>query len=360
VTGQSASGYGVTAKTTTGIAAILGQTANTNFNDSAILGQSTKDAVGVKGTSVNNTGVAGSSTNADGVDGINSSGGTGVYGQGGRFGLYASTPLGGISGIYSLGASVDGAQIYSDSARAIYAQNGCGGSCGNSSPVIEAFSNGAGEGVQSFTSGQLAGRFENNGASPQGDGVEIYGQYIGLVSRAPAGGGTYPLVLTDLSNNDLFFVDGDGNVYYHGSLNNFARTRDGNYVKSFGATSTTPSVEDNGTARLYFGVAQVALNPAFARAIDGRSPYQVMLTPDGDTRGLYIAQKTPTSFTVREVQGGHSSILFDYHVYATQFGYAGQHMTEMTPSFRSVVEPHVKIMQVTARPRQPIKHSIPK
>jgi hypothetical protein len=355
VLAQSASGYGVTAKTTTGTAAILAQTPSTSFSASAILGQSTKNAEGVKGTSLANTAVEGSSTNSDGVDGINSKGGTGVYGQGGSFGLYASTPSGGISAIYALGASVDGAQIYSDSTRAIYAQNGCGGGCVNSSPVIEAVSNGAGEGVQSFTSGQLAGRFENNGGSPQGDGVEIYGQYIGLISRAPAGTGTYPFVLTDLSNNDLFFVDGAGDVYYHGSLNNFARTRDGNYVKSFGATSTTPSIEDNGTARLTLGVAQVALNPAFARAIDGQRPYQVMLTPDGDTRGLYIAQKTPTFFTVREVQGGHSSIAFDYHVYATQFGYAGVHMTEMTPSFRSAVEPHVKITHVTARPRLAIK-----
>lgn len=355
VSGTSAKGFGVMGKTTSGTAAVYGTTSTTSFLDAAVFGKATNNANGVEGSSVNNSGVYGTTTNGIGVEGI-SNNATGVYGQG-TIGLYASSPLGGTSAIYALGASTDGAQIYSDSTRGIYAQNGCGGACLNSSPTIEAVSDGAGEGVQSFTSGQLAGRFENNGGSPQGDGVEIYGQYIGLISRAPAGGGTYPYVATDLNNNDLFYIDGNGNVYYHGSLINFARTRDGNIADTFETTSTTPSIEDNGTARLSFGIAHVALNPAFARTIDPGRPYQVMITPGGDTRGLYVMQKGSTYFTVREVEGGHSSISFDYHVYATKLGYANNQMTEMSPSMLHSFEPRARTRTVRPQPVQPIKIS---
>ncbi len=353
VSGTSASGYGVEARTTNGTAALYAATATSNSTHTAVLGTATNNAFGVQGLSVNNAGVYGYSTNDIAVEGINSSGSAGVYGQGANFGLYASTPNAGVAGIYSLGASADGADIYSDSASAIYAQNGCGGGCSNGYPAIEAVSNEAGEGVDSFTSGQLAGRFENNGSSPQGDGVEMYGQYIGLISRAPSGSGTYPLVLTDTSNNDLFFVDGNGDVFYHGSLNQFSRTRDGNVARSYGTQSTSPGIEDNGTARLSMGTAQVALNPAFARSIEG--PYQVMLTPDGDTRGLYVAQKSSGWFTVREMQGGRSSIAFDYHVYATRLGYSNEHMTEMTPAFERAFEPRSAVKTVRPSPRRPIK-----
>ena len=39
--------------------------------------------------------------------------------------------------------------------------------------------------------------------------------------------------------------------------------------------------------------------------------YHVFLTPNGDCKGLYIAAKTPTSFEVRELGGGTSSVRFD-------------------------------------------------
>src|SRR5262249_41115941 len=87
-------------------------------------------------------------------------------------------------------------------------------------------------------------------------------------------------------------------------------------------------------------IATVSLNPTFARAIDAHQAYQVMLTPDGDTRGLFVASKSPNGFVVREVQGGRGTLDFDYHIYAVAFGQAGQHMTEMTRSQAAQVMPH--------------------
>ena len=88
------------------------------------------------------------------------------------------------------------------------------------------------------------------------------------------------------------------------SLKPYARTRSGAPVTAYGATSTAPTVEDTGTGRLVNGAASVSLDAVFAATIDATAPYRVLITPDGDSRGLYVASKTPAGFLVRESQGG--------------------------------------------------------
>lgn len=147
----------------------------------------------------------------------------------------------------------------------------------------------------------------------------------------------------ELINSDasrvIFYVDSNGNVSYDGSLNNFARHADGTVVRSFTATTSTPIVEDFGTAQLAAGAAAVALDKTFASSIDARAGYRVFLTPDGDTRGLYVASKTPTGFVVREAGGGHATLPFDYRIVATKLGESGQRMAVMNPASL----PHVKL-----------------
>jgi hypothetical protein len=83
----------------------------------------------------------------------------------------------------------------------------------------------------------------------------------------------------------------------------------------------------------------VELDPTFARTLDTQRTYQVFLTPGGDTRGLYVASKSPSQFVVREVQGGHGTFPFDYHIYGTALGKATQHMTFMQPHARLLPAP---------------------
>jgi hypothetical protein len=137
-------------------------------------------------------------------------------------------------------------------------------------------------------------------------------------------------------------VNGNGDLYYHGGLFNFARTRNGNVATAFGSTTTSPTIEDNGTAKMVDGVAIVQLDAAFAGTIDLRKAYSVMLTPDGDTKGLYIASKSPNAFTVREVQGGRGTLDFDYHIYAPALGQATKRMTEISPAQAASMMPHVQ------------------
>lgn len=98
------------------------------------------------------------------------------------------------------------------------------------------------------------------------------------------------------------------------------RTRGGDRVQAFGARATRETLEDTGTARLVAGESAVRFDSAFQSAVDTSRGYQVFLTPDGDTRGLYVAAKYEGGFIVREAERGRSSLYFDYRVVAHPYG----------------------------------------
>lgn len=178
--------------------------------------------------------------------------------------------------------------------------------------------------------------------NPGADGTDINGGYIGIIGRAPANSGLFPLVLTDSNATDLNWTDTSGDFFYAGSLVQLEKTRGGQQVASYGTQSTTHSLEDVGSARLNNGEAFVHLHRTFAQAIELQAdPYRVFLTPNGDSRGLYIAQKLTNGFIVRESEKGRSNIDFDYRVVATALGHAGERMG-VTPLSQL---PHAPLMR---------------
>jgi len=72
--------------------------------------------------------------------------------------------------------------------------------------------------------------------------------------------------------------------------------------------------EDFGSAQLSAGVAVVALEPDFAQTANAGLEYHVFLTAREECEGLYIANATATSFEVRELHRGSSSVAFDYRI----------------------------------------------
>ncbi|HET9341935.1 MAG TPA: hypothetical protein VFO25_03320 [Candidatus Eremiobacteraceae bacterium] len=336
-----------------------------NNGTTGVLGTNNK-GVGVRGTSALAQGVLGMSTSSTGVEGDSSSG-RGVYGSGveGVVGVDSSgtgfgvegtsgggyavvgTSSSGIgawgqstgSGIGLAGSSTSGYGLStstgSSSASAISATNSIGNAIdayggpngasyyarpngGGTAAYLDS-TGGSGYGVVAFTYGSPTYWGENN----NGVGMDITGSYIGVAARS----NSYPFAAYDESSNLVAYIDATGNLYIHGAYGNFARVRGGGAATAYAPASTSPMIEDNGTAQLVDGVATVSLDPTFAQTIDLSRAYRVMLTPDGDTRGLYVASKGTSGFVVREVQGGHSSIAFDYHIYAPALGRANQHMT---------------------------------
>ena len=262
-------------------------------------------SIGIFSQSTSGDGLYGFSNNDIGTVGVSTSY-IGVYGSGSTYGVYAAANGTGVFGSSSSGTAVSA-------------------------------SSSTGYGVQSHTGGHVAVYATNS----NGNGEDVTGTYIGLVARATS----FPIVATDPNGNNLFYVDGSGNVFYHGGISHFARVLGGGSATAYSAASTRPSIEDTGTAHLVSGRASVLLDPTFARAIDRGHAYQVFLTPGGDTRGLYVASKGASAFVVREVQGGRGTFDFDYHIYATALGAAGQHMTLAQPNAPVVHQPAPAVVQ---------------
>jgi hypothetical protein len=295
-----------------------------SLNGTGVNGLST-GGNGVNGTSTHGDGITGNSTYANGVSAYSSQG-VGLYASSSNLAGVWADGGGTAPGLHAYSLGGDGIDAYAGGGNgfAIYA-------LGGTSDAINA------------TASTLTG-YAVRGDNSNGIGTEASGTSIGAVVRAPAGPYQYPLDATDSNGNTLMFIDGNGSIFYHGSLIQFAKTHGGNVAATFGSTAASPTVEDHGTARLIGGTAVVQLDPTFSHTIDLHSAYQVMLTPDGDTRGLYVASKSPTSFVVREVQGGRGTISFDYHIYATSLGHAGERATEMTPGMAAARLPHAPII----------------
>ncbi|MEO7201858.1 MAG: hypothetical protein ABIZ82_04615 [Candidatus Tumulicola sp.] len=191
----------------------------------------------------------------------------------------------------------------------------------NTSPAILAISRGSGSSaaiiaespgyaLEAISQGSNAGYFETDtGTEPA----------IEAVSYASPG-----FLFQGSSPYGAVSIDTPGNGRFSGSVSATSFVtymHEGNTVRgAFGSESTRASLEDTGTARLGNGRGIVRFDPAFAEGIDANAGYQVFLTPDGDTRGLYVAQKFAAGFVVREALGGHSSTTFDYRVVARPLG----------------------------------------
>ncbi len=306
-----------------------------NSNGIAIQGVSSKNS-GVEGQTKNLSGVHAGllgidlATNNgvnDGVLGTVTNGGWGVAGTSGT-GAFGGVFGSATNGYGVRGSSATSIGTYGSSTSSI-------GAYGSSSTYYGGyFTSGSGTGLAAVSSsGDALDAFANGGIgayikNSNGNGTDISGSYIGIIGRSDQ----YPIVLTDQASNDLFWVTGTGDVYVHGTYHTFARTRAGQAVTAFTSSSTTPNVEDVGSAQLVNGTANVRLDPALAASIDAQSVYHVFLTPNGDTRGLFVATKTPTGFIVRETQGGHGNIAFDYRIVATALGQSHQRMSLVNAS----------------------------
>jgi hypothetical protein len=91
--------------------------------------------------------------------------------------------------------------------------------------------------------------------------------------------------------------------------------------------------EDFGSGALTNGAATITFDPAFTQTVNTGTEYHVFLTPNGDSKGLYVSEKTVTSFEVREQGGGASSVAFDYRIVAKRVGYEKIRLADVTERF---------------------------
>lgn len=143
----------------------------------------------------------------------------------------------------------------------------------------------------------------------------------------------YMLVVNVEGDNAPFFagavgvgkyceVDGNGNLNCSGSKNAVVPVDGGTRIVAMSAIESPVNwFEDAGSARLVNGVAVVELDQTFIQTVNTTMDYKVFPVPNADCKGLYVTSKTATSFEVRELGGGTSSVTFDYRIMAVRKNY---------------------------------------
>jgi hypothetical protein len=111
---------------------------------------------------------------------------------------------------------------------------------------------------------------------------------------------------TVVVNGDLFATGAKAAVVSH---------PDGSHRALYAVESPESWFEDFGSGQLTRGRAIVRLERAFS-ALIATKEYHVFLTPEGDSQGLFVADKKRDSFQVREQQdlGDHPKPAIDDHL----------------------------------------------
>jgi hypothetical protein len=328
-----------------------------NFTSSAtfagpITGNSGNTMYAIQGNTSSGFGVYGyaTGTNGWGVDGYSTgNGGIGVVGNATGNPNGTSYPIG-VLGHVLQGTAINGvadeavvghaailgqtnghSQIYTNfQADSLYA--GIWGDIANSTVAT-------GMAIAGTADNAYAGVFENNSA--EWPTLFVY-------NGGTAGKGSFSAMMVGNSAGSCGI--GDGNFSCTGQIKSLVSTNSGERtVETYSVQSPESWMEDFGSGNLQSGSATITIDPAFAETINASSSYHVFLTPNGDSKGLYIVAKTPTTFEVRESSGGTASISFDYRIVAKRRGLENQRLTDVTESFKA----ETAVQQLRAKSLKP-------
>jgi len=339
VEGRSSRGIGVVGRSTTGAGAFF----NSLFNDAVVArsggpGDGVRaradSGVGVRGVAGTGVGVFGDSekqsgvvgrsrgTSAPGVFGIceqltgvagRSTAAPGVFGE--------STKQAGVMGRSTSSVGVFGFgdapfQVPGPPAGVLGVNDKSVGVLGSSAAVIGVLGNTEnGLGVVGTT---------NSGAGVPTD--QITNQGIGVIGLANAGfgvagmstsgTGVFGSSKTGLAGHFKGPVTIEGDVTIIGGIKSAAVPHpDGSHRQLYCMESPENWFEDFGEAQLVDGEGEVRLDPDFAALVEVNG-YHVFLTPYGDSKGIFVAERRATGFRVCEQQGSTSNVSFAYRVVA--------------------------------------------
>jgi hypothetical protein len=159
--------------------------------------------------------------------------------------------------------------------------------------------------------------------------------------------------LMAVSNEGTCGFGGKGDLSCTGQVKSLVSTGGGaRTVETYAMQSPENWMEDFGSAELQQGVAVVKIDAAFAETVAEDPSYHVFITPNGDSKGLYVIKKTAASFEVRESGGGTSSLAFDYRIVARRRGYEAQRLVDVTDRFKAETARAAQ-PRVIGTPREP-------
>ena len=331
-----------------------------------VFGSSNKFS-GVQGSSTTNNGVFGSSISGPGVSGSSNSGHGGQFSNASAsstvYGMNGSSSSGGAAGEFINNSSSVPAVLGTNygATVGVYGYSPAGQGIGVEGNSV------AGIGVYATTNAQSTG-FQLSGFTgpvalwadstpPNGDGEGIAviatangnnagyftnnSQYSTIYAYNYGSGNTGEVSLFNTleagSPNGTCGFGGNGDLACTGQVKTLVPSGGGaREVETYAMQSPENWMEDFGSATLQNGSAIVMIDPAFAETVSDRADYHVFLTPNGDSKGLYVVAKTPSGFEVRESSGGRSTLSFDYRIVAKRRGFEAQRMVDVTESMKTM------------------------
>jgi len=244
---------------------------------------------------------------------------------------------------------------------------------------------GAGIGVYGFNSGGgygvygVTGTASTTGSESGGSGAGVWADskdWVGLLATADRGNASFMvnnsptdatlLIINESSTGNVFEasgvgmgsgycnLDNMGDLTCSGSVSNAYPTSTNRTLSMYAVQATENWYEDIGTAQLTRGSASVHFDPNFMEAVNTSMPYQVFLTPKGDSKGLYVSNEGPGGFEVHESGGGTVTMAFDYRIVAKRKGKESLRMQDVTDLKRLARRPASRGMTV-----KPIAHPRP-
>lgn len=344
----------------------------------------TNPTAGIVGTASNTAG------SAIGVDGqSNSTSGYGVIGQSPWIGVYGSssgsstTGLGsGKAGVWGDTGGGSGAGYQGvlgtadDNSAGVFLNNG-------SYSALLAKNQSAGKAIEGEGLGGGTGVFGGNGtlstdggaiaatAGVWGDvsGSSAFAAILGTADDNDAGwfynhsdheatveienasSATGPLLLAyGNASGNYCQIETNGDFSCTGSITDIATVDGARKVAQYSMQSPENWSEDFGSATLANGTATVSLEATFAQTVNARAGYHVYLTPNGDSKGLYVANKTASGFEVRESGGGTSNVAFDYRIVAKRVGYETVRLKDVTARQAQIQSNAKKLQSGAAKP----------
>jgi len=164
-----------------------------------------------------------------------------------------------------------------------------------------------GFGVAGTVDTGIAGIFQNNAAGYIT--VTIFNNAVGPSFSSGSPGGSCD-------------IDQGGNLNCTGTKNTVVPLDGGKRIVAMSAIEAPQNwFEDAGSAHLVSGAAVVSLDSDYLQTVNTEREYQVFLTPYGDCKGLYVANRTANSFEVHELGGGTASLSFGYRIMALRKKY---------------------------------------
>jgi hypothetical protein len=316
-------------------AALFGMNLANNNQAAIALSNAALRASGFEGTAaviangkVGVYGVQGNSETGFGVDGT-TGGAAGLAVHGSNSATGSSGYIGGTHGVSGKGGS-------SASSYGVNGQNNAGTSTGHLGGAngVEGHASGTsaygvyGKNDTSTSYGYLGGQRGVHGVSTVTNyaGVKGDGTTYGVYGQSASGYGVYcdgkfhqsggafeasPTSTTWTTNKPATVKRGDGST-----------------VKLFAEEAAEVLFTDYGSSRLVDGKAHIELDPVFLETvtIDNTSPMRVFVQLEGEANGVYVSNKTGSSFDVVELAGGRSNAEFSYRVVCTRKHYEGERL----------------------------------